>query len=162
MSTKNINGSIVIIIPKDFLLMCNQLGHIMGWGEESFTVPLCHVSDPSTILFYGLRSEYDEKFAGWFLGFEELPAQVRSIPGMSILFENVIIDISPSPMNTVSNVEELFSIRTNTLWGENHFNNICARYDLTLYREHVIVENDDNVWAFDPESLKSVEDIHSE
>lgn len=162
MATKNINGSIVIIIPKDFLLMCNQLGYIMGWGEESFTVPLCHVNDPSTILFYGLRSEYDEKFAGWFLGLEELPAQVRSIPGITFLLENVVVDISPSLMQNTAMIDGMLTSRSPTMWGEDHFNNICARYDLTLYKEHAIVENDDSVWAFDPETLKSIEDIYLE
>jgi len=154
MQTTNNNGSIVIIIPAPFIELCNQLGVVMGWGDGSFTVPL--TMDGVNIHFFGLRSEYDEKFGGWFLGRDELPIQVRNIPNINLLLENILIDISPNVLTKDGDI----------LWGKRHFKSVCEKMGLTIHREYGMITDDSSLgevtWAYDPSTLPTENDLSLE
>ena len=95
--------SAVLILPEDLKLQGDAIGEAMGWGPESYTIPLS--DDQINITHYGLRADVDDQFIRWITGIDTLP-----IPDADIVLESLIYD---------------FSGTEHSLWGREHLDYVC-------------------------------------
>ena len=134
MTIKTLNNSVVIVVPSVIREQCNIIAEIMGWGSNSFSVPL--TSDGVNITHYGLRSECDNTFVGWLRGELELPNIISRNPKIKMVLNTIIVDVSPDKLNPQRGV----------LWGAEHFNYVCNQNNLVRY-DNIILTNiqDDDI-----------------
>lgn len=113
--------SAVLIIPADLKPQADAIGQAMGWGGESYTIPLPDAEAPT---HYGLRADVAESFVRWIKGIDPLPEGVAdaAAPVMAAL----IHDFSPDP--TVEYGED--DTPPPTVWGRAHFDAVVEREGL--------------------------------
>lgn len=121
--SKQLNNSVVILVPSLVRDECNMIAEIMGWGPDSFSVPLTR--NGLTIEYYGLRSECDDTFIGWLRGEEELPPVVGRNPKIKAVLNSIILSVSPD-----KNMPE-----KPLVWGQQHFFQVCRENSLEIYRD---------------------------
>lgn len=126
MTEKRLNNSVVIIVPQIIRDECNMIAEIMGWGPDSFSVPL--TKSGNAIEYYGLRSECDDTFIGWLRGEEELPPITARNPNISMVLKSIILSVYPDKQDPYKPL----------LWGQDHFNKVCYENGLHLARNMVI------------------------
>lgn len=102
--------SAVLILPTELKSQGNSVGDTMGWGPESFTIPLS--DNKLGITHYGLRSDVDEQFIRWITGVDPL-----SLPEAQTVLDALIYD---------------FSGETHNLWGREHLEYVCNQHNLTI------------------------------
>jgi hypothetical protein len=103
--------SAVLIIPKTLHQQANDVAAIMGWGPESYSVPL---GDGETVTHYGLRADVSGQFIRWIRGQDPLPEAVAALAAPVI--SALISDFSPDPDDGEKPV----------IWGRDHFAAVCA------------------------------------
>ena len=133
MTIKALNNSVVIVVPSVIREQCNLIAEIMGWGPNSFSVPL--TPDGVNITHYGLRSECDDTFIGWLRGESELPTIVTRDPKIKMVLNTIILDVSPDKFNP----------QRGLLWGSEHFDYVCNQNNLTRYDNNILtnIQDDD-------------------
>ena len=97
--------SAVLIIPAALLSQANAVGAAMGWGPESYVIPLSE--DGETVTHWGLRADVDEQFVRWIAGVDPLPN-----PAAQPVVDALIADFSASE------------------WGEAHLLRVLSENDL--------------------------------
>jgi len=97
--------SAVLIIPSALLTEANAVGASMGWGPESYTIPLS--DDGEAVTHWGLRADVDEQFVRWITGVDPLPN-----PAAQPVVDALIADFSASE------------------WGEVHLLRVLAENEL--------------------------------
>jgi hypothetical protein len=100
--------SAVLILPANLKTQGNTIGDAMGWGPESYTIPLS--DNGADITHWGLRADVDEQFVRWITGVDPLP-----LPDANTVLESLIYDFSE-----------------NSLWGRDHLEYVCALHNLTI------------------------------
>ena len=110
--------SAALIIPAALKTDADAVGAAMGWGPESYTIP---IPEPEAPTHYGLRADVSEQFIRWIKGLEPLPD-----PSAQPVIDALIWDFSPDP--TVEYVEDEPVPRT--LWGKAHFDAAVTRAGL--------------------------------
>ena len=102
--------SAVLIILADLKSQGNSVGDTMGWGLESYTIP---ISDNGyDITHWGLRADVDDQFVRWITGVDLLP-----LPEAHAVLASLIYD---------------FSGETHNLWGREHLEHVCNQHNLTI------------------------------
>lgn len=102
--------SAILILPADLKAQGNAIGEVMGWGPESYTIPLS--DNQINITHYGLRADVDDQFIRWITGVDPLP-----IPDAAIIIASLIYDFSGTEHN---------------LWGREHLDYVCNNQNLTV------------------------------
>ncbi len=102
--------SAVLILPADLKSQGNAIGEAMGWGPESYTIPLS--GNQIDITHYGLRANVDDQFIRWITGIDPLPIQ-----GADAVLASLIYD---------------FSGIEHSLWGREHLDYVCSNHNLTI------------------------------
>lgn len=108
--------SAVLIIPAAMLAQANALGESMGWGPESYTVPLS--TDGETVTHYGCRADVGSLFVEWINGTTPLPD-----PAAQPIVDALIWSFSPDPMAPDAPV----------LWGREHFDATMAQHGMAVF-----------------------------
>jgi len=103
--------SAVLILSASLKEKGDQIGSVMGWGPESYTIPLS--SDLLTVTHYGLRTDVSKQFVDWILTKENLP----DIPDLELVLDNLIYDFAGIDHN---------------LWGREHLDYVCSKYNLSF------------------------------
>ncbi len=102
--------SAILILPADLKAQGNAVGEAMGWGPESYTIPLSNNSQDIT--HYGLRADVSDQFIRWITGVDPLP-----IPDAETIIASLMYDFSGTEHN---------------LWGRAHLEYVCGNYNLTI------------------------------
>ncbi len=102
--------SAVLILPVELKSQGNAVGEAMGWGPESYTIPLS--TNGIDITHYGLRADVSDQFIRWITGVDPLP-----ITDADEILTSLIYDFSGSEHN---------------LWGREHLEYVCSNYNLTI------------------------------
>ena len=102
--------SAVLILPTDLKSLGNTVGEAMGWGPESYTIPLS--TNEIDITHYGLRADVSDQFIRWITGIDPLP-----IPDAEIIIAALIYDFSGTEHN---------------LWGREHLEYACNQNNLII------------------------------
>lgn len=112
--------SAVLILPVELKTSGDLIGSAMGWGPESYTIPLS-TGDVDIVTHMGLRSEADPSFAKMIQDAQagiyppELPESVVG-PVISAL----IYDFSPDSENPDKPI----------LWGSEHLDSVLSTNSL--------------------------------
>lgn len=102
--------SAVLIIPVESKPAADALGEKMGWGPESYTIPL---GDGETVTHYAARADVSKLFTAWVKGTKPLPD-----PAAGPVLGSLIADFSPDPFCD-ENDRPL-------LWGRAHLDLVLA------------------------------------
>jgi hypothetical protein len=102
--------SAVLILTTDLKSQGNAVGESMGWGPESYTIPLS--TNGIDITHYGLRADVSDQFIRWITGVDPLP-----IPDAEIIIASLIYDFSGTEHN---------------LWGREHLEYACNQNNLII------------------------------
>lgn len=100
--------SAVLILPAELKTQGNATGDAMGYGPESYTIPLS--DNGADITHWGLRADADAQFIRWITGVDPLP-----LPGAESVLTSLIYDFAE-----------------NGLWGRDHLEYVCAQHNLTI------------------------------
>ena len=95
--------SAILILPAELKSQGNAVGEAMGWGPESYTIPLSN--NGLDITHYGLRADVDDQFVRWITGVDPLP-----MSDVEIIIASLIYD---------------FSGTEHSLWGREHLDYVC-------------------------------------
>lgn len=102
--------SAVLILPADLKSQGNSVGDTMGWGPESYTIP---ISDNGyDITHWGLRADVDDQFIRWITGVDPLPL--------------------PEAQTVLASLTYDFSGEIHCLWGREHLEYVCNQHNLTI------------------------------
>ncbi len=108
--------SAVMILPLPLVAAGNALAEAMGWGPNSYTIPLA-AAGSIVPTHMGLRADVSEEFIAMIAAARQgiyppgLPREaVRPV------IEALVIDVSPDPSTP----------RKPVLWGSDHFEAVCA------------------------------------
>jgi hypothetical protein len=112
--------SAVLIIPKTLHQQANDVAAIMGWGPESYSVPL---GDGETVTHYGLRADVSGQVIRWIRGQDPLPEAVAALAAPVI--SALIADFSPDPDDGEKPV----------IWGRDHFDAVLAAHGMARWAE---------------------------
>ena len=102
--------SAILILPADLKAQGNAVGEAMGWGPESYTIPLSNNS--MDITHYGLRADVSDQFIRWITGVDALP-----IEGADVVLASLIYDFSGAEHN---------------LWGREHLEYVCNQNNFVI------------------------------
>jgi hypothetical protein len=102
--------SAVLIISTEIKSQGNEMGEIMGWGPESFTIPLS--DNELSISHYALRADVDDQFVRWITGIDPLPLSEAQTVLASLIYD--------------------FSGTEHNLWGRDHLEWVCNQHNLTI------------------------------
>lgn len=114
--------SAVLIIPANLKPQADAVGTAMGWGEESYTIPIIASGEAPT--HYALRADVSEQFVRWIKGIDPLPAE-----GAEPVMQALIWDFSPDPTIEVPEDYETYSPPP-VLWGRKHLDAVIKREGL--------------------------------
>lgn len=115
--------SCVLIVPADKKVAADLVAAEMGWGPESYTIPL---GAGGIITHYGARVDVSDEFVGWIKGSAPLPAAVADMAAPVI--SALIVDFSPDPTSEAEYPQS-------ALWGRAHLQAVIARHGLALSGE---------------------------
>jgi len=110
--------SAVLIIPADLKPQADAVGAAMGWGPESYTIPLPNAKNPT---HYALRADVDAQFIRWIKGIDPLPD-----PSAAPILDALIADFSPDPTVEHGEGDEV----PPTLWGRAHLDAVITAHGL--------------------------------
>jgi hypothetical protein len=116
--------SAVLIVPADLKPQADTLGAAMGWGSESYTIPIPDAENPT---HYGLRADVDAQFIRWIKGIEPLPESCADLAAPVIAA--LIWDFSPDPTIEAPEDDETYSAPP-VLWGRKHLDAVIAAHGL--------------------------------
>lgn len=102
--------SAILILPADLKSQGNAIGESMGWGPESYTIPLSN--NGLDVTHYGLRADVSDQFIRWITGVDPLPIQ-----GADAVLASLTYDFSGTEHN---------------FWGREHLEYVCGNYNLTI------------------------------
>jgi hypothetical protein len=114
--------SAVLIIPADLKPQADAVGAAMGWGPESYTIPLPNAKNPT---HYALRADVDAQFIRWIKGLDPLPESCADLAAPVIAA--LIADFSPDP--TVEYGEGGDEVPP-VLWGREHLVAVLVAHGL--------------------------------
>lgn len=117
--------SAVLIIPADLKADADAVGAAMGWGPESYTIPLPEDAEVPT--HYALRADVTEQFIRWIKGLDPLPEGVAETAAPVIAA--LIHDFSPDPTIVPPEDDETYTPPP-ILWGRKHLDAVVAREGL--------------------------------
>lgn len=120
--------SAVLIVPADLKPQADTLGAAMGWGAESYTIPIIASGEVPT--HYALRADVKEQFVRWIKGLDPLPVE-----GAEQVIQALIWDFSPDPTIDVPEDDETYTAPP-VLWGRKHL-------DAVIKREGLVKEDED-------------------
>ena len=112
--------SAVLIIPADLKAQADAVGAAMGWGGESYTIPL---GDGESVTHYAARADVSEQFIRWVKGVDPLPD-----PSLQPVIDALITDFSPDPTYEGDEPPPV-------LWGREHLDAALAHMGLQLVPE---------------------------
>lgn len=115
--------SAVLIVPAALKADADALGAAMGWGPESYTIPLPKGAEEPT--HYGLRADVDEQFVRWIKGLDPLPVE-----GGEPVMEALIADFSPDPTIEEAPEDDETYTAPPVLWGRKHLDAVAKREGL--------------------------------
>ena len=131
-----LNNSVVIICPALYVHDCNMIAALMGWGLDSFSVPL-YKAGTTELTHFGLRSECDDTFIAWLRGDEMLPGIVLRNKNIKKVLNEIIVDVFPDINNPYNE----------WIWGADHFRKVCGDNYLSMepYVAPTIIIDDDPI-----------------
>jgi hypothetical protein len=112
--------SAVLIVPADLKPQADTLGAAMGWGDESYTIPIIASGEAPT--HYALRADVTEQFVRWIKGLDPLP-----VAGAEPVMEALIWDFSPDPTIEAPEDDETYAAPP-VLWGRKHLDYVIQKY----------------------------------
>jgi hypothetical protein len=102
--------SAVLILPTELKLQGNTISEAMGWGSESYTIPLS--DNDFDITHYALRADVDNQFIRWITRVDSFP-----IVEAELIIDSLIYDFAGVEHN---------------LWGREHLEYVCNNHNLTI------------------------------
>lgn len=105
--------SAVLIIPAALKPDADAVGAAMGWGPESYTIPL---GDGETVTHYGSRPDVSEQLVRWIKGLDPLP---EGMEHAQPVIDALIADFSPDPTFEGDDPPPV-------LWGREHLDAVLA------------------------------------
>ena len=109
--------SAVLIIPADLKAQADAVGAAMGWGGESYTIPL---GDGESVTHYGARADVGEQFIRWVRGLEPL---LEGMDSAQPVIDALIADFRPDPTYEGEDPPPV-------LWGRAHLDAVLGALGL--------------------------------
>ena len=114
--------SAVLIIPAALKAEADAVGALMGWGPESYTIPL---GDGESVTHYAARADVGESFIGWCRGTIPLPD-----PAAQPVIDALIANFSPDPEDSEQQVQ----------WGRAHLSAVILAHGLQPTEPQPVVD----------------------
>lgn len=104
--------SAVLILPMALKEAGDQIGAAMGWGPESYTIPLA-ADGASEATYIGLRADVQPSFI-------QMIEDAKSGQYPIMVPENILQPV----------IEALIVDFSQSLWGAEHFDSVCIDHGL--------------------------------